>query len=196
MQPDTTEQKCSFNDAMEETVRLEGGWAAWNTKGDKGGTTYAGLSRYWTLTRPLEKQMPIGLAVHELWKAVDSGRYDDAKEAAVEVYRDIIWNPLKLQEFPDTWQHRWSCFDAATLYGAPLVALWVQGAVGADMDYKVGPQTLGKVRAYNGDINDVIRRGSLVRNLAIDKDYAERFIRGWNNRAEKRFKRAVKLDDR
>ena len=67
------------------------------------------------------------------------------KGDAKKIYRDDYWNVVKGEEIPGPL--RFHAFDAAVNSGPGWAAIWLQRAVGAQVDGKIGPDTLARLRA-------------------------------------------------
>ncbi len=178
-----------FNIAFEKTLYLEGGYKLHTVKGDKGGMTFAGISRvYW----------PDWTG----WQLIDGGEVSGPRlEAMVHVFFKIhFWDQIYgdqigFQSVADT------IYDFAVNSDLNDAVQCVQKIVGAKVDGKFGPKTFAKLNAnvvnemaeelfcakYNllrifhckeACVSDKRkRRDRVISNL--------KFLCGWINRVEK-----------
>lgn len=180
----------SRQQCTDRTIEYEGGYVLHDKKTDTGGLTYAGLTKKWTLDRA-DKPSD---AAKQLWRVLEAEGPDSpaAMSLAGQVYKELYWDPLRLSEMPDNWSLKWSAFDAAVLYGPVRAAKWLQEAVKAQPDGKVGGKTLEAAeRAVSASkgvswLAEGFRRVRLARNEEIVKKKPSQRpnLAGWNNRAK------------
>ncbi len=178
-----------FRRAYEKTLDIEGGYA--NVRGDRGGETYAGISR---------RYHPdwIGWEIIDQWKrtglpeSVLAGNSELAAMKA-DLYRRRYWDALRLGELVRQ-QLADELFDSAVNCGVGAAARWLQQALNVVgdparplmVDGLVGPVTL---RAAN----ECSHPRALLKALnglqfmhywdLVESDPAQtRFIRGWLRR--------------
>lgn len=100
-------------------------------------------------------------------------------EQAKQIYRRDFWQAARCDAMPPL--VGFQLLDAAVNSGIPRAAMWLQKVVGAKVDGKIGPATLGAVQAM--DPNDI---GFLFLAERLDflNDLStwERFGRGWSQR--------------
>lgn len=117
--------KANFDACMAEVFRHEGGYA--NNPQDPGGETNMGISK-----RSYPKEDIRGMT----------------KERAAEIYRRDFWNACKCDDLPSGLDL--VAFDAAVNSGPSRSAKWLQQAVGANVDGKIGPNTIAAAKATYG----------------------------------------------
>ncbi len=120
---------------------------------------------------------------------------------AADLYRRYFWEPLCCDETPS----RLACalFDTGVNVGRSRAAKWLQHLVGSARDGIIGSKTLARLDGIcprpdlatgsNGDHSPaewalVIALGALrakhYYKLAVEEDWARRFLRGWISRAD------------
>lgn len=179
----------NFDIAFEKTLYAEGGYLLHTVKGDKGGMTFAGISRRW---------WPDWTG----WQLIDGGEVSGPRlEAMVRVFFKIhFWDVIKgdqigFQSVADT------IYDFAVNSGIDDAVPCVQKIVGAKADGKFGPNTFAKLNAYV--VNEMAEelfcaKYNLLRifhckeacvadkRKCLDKVTSNlRFLCGWINRVEK-----------
>ena len=180
-EPELTSQPCEksggtmadFNQHIEPLITKEGGYKLTDSKGDRGGRTYAGISEKWN---PRWKG----------WKIIaDQGLESPRLRAAVHAsYRENYWTPIKGDEI-SSGAVADALFSAAVLSGPGTAVRLVQKACGADADGVMGPQTLRM-------LNNIAERefmacfglAQIARFSAIvqDDQSQSKWFRGWVNR--------------
>lgn len=179
----------NFDIAFEKTLNAEGGYLLHTVKGDKGGMTFAGISRVhwpdWTG-----------------WQLIDGGEVSGSRiEAMVRVFFKIhFWDVIKgdrigFQSVADT------IYDFAVNSDIEPAVKRVQIVVGATVDGDFGPKTFAKLNAYV--VNEMAEelfcaKYNLLRLFRFkdicvadkrkcwDKVTSNlRFLCGWINRVEK-----------
>jgi lysozyme family protein len=97
------------------------------------------------------------------------------------IYKDGYWDKCRCDDLPAGVDY--AVFDAAVNSGPARSAKWLQGAVGAERDGGIGPQTLAKVADHRPEV--VVTR-MLDARLAFLKSLATwpYFGRGWGRRVE------------
>ena len=100
-------------------------------------------------------------------------------ELAKRIYRERYWNPVRADELPA--KIRYLVFDAAVNSGPGQSIRWLQRAVGATVDGKIGPQTLNAVSSVN---SEYLYRKLLGQRLRLMTDLTiwQEFGRGWARR--------------
>ncbi len=121
-----------FIPAFEAALRNEGGFQLTTTAGDRGGMTYAGISR---------RSFPGWSG----WGAVDRGA-QPAPEAVRSHYWANFWAPLHLNEVQDQAVAR-SLFDFGINAGAKTSTRLAQAVLGVTPDGVLGPKTLAALNA-------------------------------------------------
>lgn len=154
----------NFERVLPLVLKHEGGWA--DDPDDPGGATMRGIT---IATYAAYRGRPVTKA--ELRAITD-------REIA-EIYRRRYWDVVRADELPSGLDY--AVFDAAVNSGSARAARWLQAAVGATADGKVGPQTLAaaKVAPPQGAI-DRLCDGRLAFMRAL-KTWPK-FGRGWARR--------------
>lgn len=100
-------------------------------------------------------------------------------ETAKAIYRRLYWDAVKADELPQGL--RYSVFDAAVNSGVSQALKWLQRAVGASPDGRIGPQTLSLASSTNPE--QTLRR-MLAERLRFMTDLKNwpTFSRGWARR--------------
>lgn len=164
-----------FAPAYEKMIVDEGGYALSNKKTDRGGQTYAGISRV----------MNPGW---EGWATIDRGEMP-AAQMVRDFYRGGYWDPIQGDQIAQ--QHVAECiFNFAANTSAPkhpaLAVKLAQIVVGVTPDGDFGPKTLAAVNAADPAL--FLARYSLAkvaRYAAIcnrDRGQVQNLL-GWINRA-------------
>jgi lysozyme family protein len=162
-----------FEHAFRRTLDHEGGYALTQTRGDRGGQTFAGISRRyhpdWTG-----------------WQYIDHGRRAGSAldELVARFYRDEFWarmrgDGIRSQRIAN------SIYDFAVNAGVMRAVRLAQGVVGVKADGILGPQTMA---ALNEAPADFVLRYALAKidhynTLARRDATQQRFLCGWINRA-------------
>lgn len=163
-----------FSLAFERMIRNEGGYVLRDVPDDRGGMTYAGISR---------KKQPSW----EGWREIDAGREPEA-ETVRAFYRDRFWRPLqgdaiRSQAIAQT------LFDFAVNAGIKTAVVLAQAVLGnLTPDGKLGPKTLAALNEADEALfiaryalAKIARYAEIVRR---DRSQAK-FLLGWINRTLK-----------
>jgi lysozyme family protein len=104
---------------------------------------------------------------------------DFPQVAAKHIYRKSYWDGVRADELPPA--IRYAVFDAAVNSGPTQAVKWLQRAVGASDDGRIGPQTLTMARAAQPDF---AARRMLAQRLKFMTDLKTwpHFSRGWARR--------------
>lgn len=95
------------------------------------------------------------------------------------IYRSMYWDAVRADDLPD--RLRYAVFDAAVNSGPRQAIIWLQHAIGADGDGKIGPQTITMARAAAPDF--AIRRMLSARlKFMTDLKTWGVFGKGWARR--------------
>lgn len=127
-----------FTPAFEKMITDEGGYKLSNNKADRGGPTYAGISRVMNPD-------------WEGWAAIDRGEAVPS-DTVRAFYRTGYWDPIKGDELVS--QHVAECiFNFAVNTSAPrrpkVAVMLAQAVVSAQVDGSFGEQTLAALNAYD-----------------------------------------------
>ena len=164
-----------FNAAFEHILKEEGGWQLTNHPNDRGGMTFAGISRRanpdWTG-----------------WKLIDQGvseANEDLQERTRWLYKEKYWNPLHLDLINDL-GIALDIFSCSVLSGLKRAAILTQVAVKVNPDGIIGPKTAAAINKMDPELWDL--RFCIVRIIRyrdiVQKDKTQRkWFLGWVNRA-------------
>ena len=107
------------------------------------------------------------------------GMRDLPVELAQAIYRKNYWDAVRAEDLPQAL--RYAVFDAAVNSGVGQAVKWLQRAVGADDDGRVGTQTIAMARAASPDF--ALRRMLAARlKFMTDLKVWPSFSRGWARR--------------
>lgn len=146
----------NFQACLDHVLRHEGGYV--DHPRDPGGETNFGISK-----RSYPNENIKGMT----------------KKRAGEIYRRDYWNAVRGDDLP--YGLDLVAFDAAVNSGVSRGAKWVQAAVGAQQDGKIGPATLlrvGKTDTRMAITFACVERMDFLRGLSTWKDFG----RGWERR--------------
>jgi lysozyme family protein len=150
----------NFDEAFHELLGHEGGYV--DHIRDPGGATR------WGVTQRVARE---------------HGYTGDMREFPVEmakmIYRASYWDAVRADELPKPL--RYATFDAAVNSGVTQAAKWLQRAVGAVDDGKIGPET---IRMANGPNPEAAARRMLGARLRFMTELHTwpAFGRGWSKR--------------
>ena len=166
-----------FNKVFEIMIGLEGGFKLHTVPGDRGGQTYAGISRNrWP-------QWPG-------WLIIDAGHMDDPTrltELVRKFYKEIFWDTMSGDEIDDFDMAR-SIFCFRVNAGRRTAAKLAQIAVGALPDGAIGPKTLKLLNSCDPKLFVPVYALLKISRYAqiCTKDRSQKkFLLGWINRALK-----------
>lgn len=164
-----------FEPAFEKMIRNEGGYQLHEVAGDRGGMTYAGISRRYHPHWPG-------------WDLIDSNDMNSRLTEAVRVfYRGQFWDPIQgddlaVQEVAE------SLFDFAVNAGVGTAVKLAQIAIGVTPDGIMGPVTRDALNAIDpGNFIGKFVVAKVARYAGIcnrDPDQ-KKFLLGWINRTLK-----------
>ena len=160
-----------FLPAYEKMIVAEGGYVLHHVKGDKGGQTYAGISR---------NRWPGWPG----WEAIDAGSIP-ASDLVRGFYRANFWEPVQGIGINDQSIAN-SVFEFAVNAGVGTAIKLAQIVAGATPDGKVGRKTLEAINAM--DSNHFIAAFTVAKMARyasiVNKDRGQgKFLLGWLNRA-------------
>lgn len=164
--------KDNFEACLKEVLRHEGGWA--DNPADPGGATMKGVTlktyRAWTGRQATKAEL----------RAITD-------EEVSSIYRAWYWQPVRGDDLPAGLDL--VAFDAAVNSGPSRGAQWLQAAVGAVQDGKVGPETIEAARRANKSkaINAACEaRLAAMRTFkdAQGRPAWDTFGKGWSSRVE------------
>lgn len=150
----------NFDEAFTELLGHEGSYS--NNDADPGGETM------WGVTKRVAEASGYTGAMR-----------DFPVEMAKQIYRRHYWDPVKADELPPAL--RYAVFDAAVNSGVQQSIKWLQAAIGADIDGRIGAQTIAMARAAQPDF--AMRRMLAARlKFMTDLKVWPTFSRGWARR--------------
>lgn len=162
-----------FLPAFEATMLAEGGYKLTNDPVDRGGQTYAGISRRanprWTG-----------------WPFIDAGDRPPASMVRA-YYLQNYWDVLRLSEI-DSQKVANSLYGSAVNSGAKTAAKLAQLVVGATPDGVLGPVTLGLINATAPEVfiaQFTIAKIARYRDIVTKDRSQTKYLLGWINRALK-----------
>lgn len=162
-----------FLPAFESMILAEGGYVLHTVAGDRGGMTYAGISR---------KAWPQWAG----WTAIDYGDKPEAEHVR-HFYRTHFWAPLQLDRVASQEVAR-TIFDFAVNAGTSTAVKLAQITVGATPDGKVGPKTIALLNMAAPEL--FMARYALAKMARyaqiVTRDRTQgKFLLGWLNRTLK-----------
>lgn len=165
-----------FINAYEKMIRNEGGYKLHIVRGDRGGQTYAGISRNH------HPQWPG-------WRHIDNNDLDNLEltQRVREFYRKHFWDRIDGDQINDQ-SIAHTLFDFAVNAGCRTAVKLAQLVLGATPDGIVGPQTLEKLNQIDGDAFSIRYCLAKVARYAeiVNRDRSQaKFLLGWINRTLK-----------
>ena len=150
----------TFDDAFTRLMGHEGGFV--DHPADPGGATN------WGVTQRVARANGYAGDMREF-----------PQDAAKAIYRKAYWDSVRADELPGGL--RYAVFDAAVNSGPTQAVKWLQRAVGASDDGRIGPQTLTMARAAQPDFAARRMLALRLRFMADLKTWPH-FSRGWARR--------------
>lgn len=164
--------------AFEKVMANEGGYILHTVQEDRGGMTFAGISRHY---HPKWKG----------WKLIDKGKLIDAKNLVKEFYKQKFWNAMKGDYiiYDDV---AMVIFDFAVNSGIVPAVKLAQKIIGVQVDGIVGGITVGKINNLE-DPHKFVLAYSLMRierykTICERNETQKKFLIGWINRVLKEVK--------
>ena len=165
----------SFNAAFKHILEQEGGWQLTNNPDDRGGMTFAGITRRWN---------PDWTG----WKLIDQGASEaneDLHERTRWLYLEKYWKPLRLDMVNDL-GIALDIFSCCVLSSQRKAVILTQIAVKVKPDGVIGPKTIEAINKMSLELWDL--RFCLARIIRyrdiVTKDKTQRkWFLGWVNRA-------------
>lgn len=162
----------NFYLAFEKMIRNEGGYQLVNVLGDRGGQTFAGISR----------------RAHPDW---EGWRFIDNRDLPVDLvpkfYMEHYWRPICGDEIAHQAAAE-AIFDFAVNAGVKVAVTLAQLVVGIDQDGRIGPATLAKIDAADEAVFVLKYALAKVARYAeiCNRDREQsKFLLGWINRTVK-----------
>lgn len=166
----------SFKEAYKLLLPLEGGYA--NISGDRGGETYAGISRKffprWPGWEIVDKNKPLKNGA-----IIDDEGLSQMKE---RFYEATFWNPIKGVKIADQPSANF-IFDWYVNSG-PIAITRVQKALGLTSDGLIGSLTLRKINDVGPALLERLKKERIdfINNIIANDPMQEKFRKGWMNR--------------
>lgn len=159
-----------FAPAFEKCLRLEGGYRLTHVPGDRGGQTYAGISRRHHPDWPG-------------WAEIDAGRQPDA-DAVRHLYHARFWDPSRLDLI--TSQRVAESIFCGLVNQGSAAAKMLQVTLGATPDGIIGPRTMLAINSADPDL--LLARFTVAKiaryHAIVSKDRSQgKFLLGWISRA-------------
>jgi len=178
----------TFSPCFNIVIKLEGGYTLHHVLGDKGGMTYAGISK-------------VNWPDWEGWAKIDAGIFDNSLKEMVKIfYKKEFWNKV-MGDFIESKKIAFVVFDFAVNAGLKTSIKLCQKIVRAKSDGIFGPKTLNAVNTFvkkeNGEelfiekfsnykifyYNDICLNDKRRKKDDIYSNL--KFLPGWINRTEK-----------
>ena len=130
-----------FEPCFDKVILVEGGYKLTNNSGDRGGQTYAGISR-------IKNQSWPG------WEKVDKREFDDALKQLVKTfYREEFWNKIQ-GDIIGFQSVAYSLFEFGVNTGIGTAIRRCQKIIGVETDGVFGDKTLKALNKYVTDKKD------------------------------------------
>lgn len=165
-----------FDECVAKTLGHEGVFS--NHAADKGKATKYGITQATLYTAIAARIVPRTVTIQSL-----------SVEQAKRIYFAFYWTPARCNEFPRPLDLL--LFDAFVHHRPKSAVRLIQAAVGVEADGIIGPLTISKAQALEGDaLWGAVERYAKARHQLCDRIVAEdptqaAFIAGWHNRVER-----------
>lgn len=160
-----------FLPAFERTLLAEGGYKLTNVAADRGGQTYAGISR---------KNWPSWAG----WSAIDRG--ETPESAAVRAFYMVnFWQVVRGDAITDQ-RIAEALYDYAVNAGPKVAIKLAQIVLGATPDGVIGPRTLAALNAVDPQAflpSYALAIVARYRDIVTRDRSQSKFLLGWINRA-------------
>ena len=161
-----------FDPIYSSTLRKEGGYKLTNAANDKGGQTYAGISRKWN---------PDWTG----WAYIDRGEVPPTALVRAR-YKEKYWEPLRLDEVQDQ-RIAESLYEFGFVANPAVSAKLAQIVLGLEPDGKVGPKTLAALNGMSSPelflARFTIAKIARYRDIVTKDRTQSKWLLGWINRA-------------
>lgn len=165
-----------FQKACTKLIIAEGGYKLVNVQGDKGGMTYAGITRrsfpYWGG-----------------WSMIDNGETPPTS-LVNEFYLETFWTPLLCEKIIED-SVAYSVFEFAVNAGLKTATKLAQIVAGASPDGRMGNKTLAAINEMDSSLFlalFALAKVARYRDI-VQRDRTQmKFLLGWINRALKEVK--------
>lgn len=158
-----------FEPAFQRTLRAEGGFRLTDVRGDRGGQTYAGISR---------KANPEWPG----WAWVDRDETPPT-DLVRDLYRLSYWAPLRCDRMPQAIAE--DVFDFAVNAGVKVSAKLAQAVAQVTPDGVVGPKTIAALAAMDPAMFRpafALAKIARYRDIVMRNRSQSKFLLGWINR--------------
>ena len=130
-----------FESCFKKVIEIEGGWQLTNTTGDRGGQTYAGISRTKNPAWPG-------------WVKIDQREFDDDLKAMVkDFYREEFWNKIQ-GDVIESQSVAFNLFEYGVNVGIGTAIRMCQRIIKVKVDGVFGKKTLKALNTYVTDAKD------------------------------------------
>ena len=160
-----------FIGAYRKTLRLEGGYVLHKIKGDRGGRTYAGISR-------------VNHPSWAGWALLDAGKERAARQLVMDFYRKKYWDrvsgTLIINQKVGS-----NLYDFAVNAGVSGAAKVMQRVCGVVADGNIGKKTLNAINGANPIILNqkfTLARIAYYHAIVTKKTKQIKFLMGWLKR--------------
>ena len=163
----------NFAIAYERMISNEGGYKLTNVANDRGGQTYAGISR---------NRWPDWAG----WKDIDQG-LTPASELVRAFYKQNFWFPIHGDHI-DAQAIASNLFDFAVNAGPKTAIKLAQIVVGVTPDGAIGPRSLQAINTADHDrfcLAYALAKIARYRDIVTKDRTQEKFLLGWLNRTLK-----------
>ena len=165
-----------FEKHIDDLIRKEGGYKLINVKHDRGGMTYAGISRN---NNPK----------WDGWQYIDDGR-PVPNDVVKQFYKERYWDRMKLGRI-DSDAIASVLLSSCVLSGVRRASRMAQVAAGVPVDGFIGPKTLNAISAMEPRLFVALfalLRIDRFREIANRNKTQRKFLRGWINRVYEEMK--------
>ena len=159
-----------FAPIFDHILKVEGGLRLVNVPGDRGGLTYAGISRRAHPGWPG-------------WVAIDAGN-SPSREAVGAFYQSEYWEKISGDALADP-EVAEVLMSSAVLSGVRRAVKMAQMCVGAPVDGSMGPTTRGFINGMDPELFDArfaLARLNRYRAICNRNREQSKFLLGWCNR--------------
>jgi len=164
-----------FVESFEHIIENEGGYQLTNIKNDKGGMTYAGISR---------RYHPSWAG----WNFIDNNDMDNSKITGLvkSFYKKNFWDRLSCDYIKDSIAH--TIFDFGINVGVKVSAKLAQIAAGVTPDGIIGPKSISALNASDKEsfvLKFTLAKITRYANICNKDKTQKKFLLGWINRSIK-----------
>lgn len=164
-----------FDEAFQRMIDDEGGFVNHKVVGDRGGQTYAGISR---------NNWPQWVG----WEYIDRGEIPP-EQVVRDFYKKEFWDKLRLDGVAKK-EIASSIFNFAVNIGTTSAALLAQKILKVDLDGKIGPITIAALNKFDEELFVVkyaLLKINFYKEIVQRSPSQGKFLIGWLNRSLKGF---------